>query len=213
MLCVNYLRKMKRLDLCCAFCKSIAKNRRYVNAFGSGKKKTLRFAYMLFGHEKHPRISWLIWREELSFWFVDRSINQLINGCVCIFFSFRAHTAFKYFRWQFFCQACLCTIRCKNFSLPELQISIASLSCSKPKTQNQTCYVLCLGSLQMNGIDEAALDNLSLVTEMTKHIRVRASQNTASTNELGQFAPLFVWLLRVSTFALLCFDSIWFQNV
>jgi hypothetical protein len=57
MLCVNYLRKMKRLDLCCAFCKSIAKNRRYVNAFGSGKKKTLRFAYMLFGHEKHPRIS------------------------------------------------------------------------------------------------------------------------------------------------------------
>ncbi len=38
-------------------CKSIAKNRRYVNAFGIGKKKTLRFAYMLFGHEKHPRIS------------------------------------------------------------------------------------------------------------------------------------------------------------
>jgi hypothetical protein len=39
MLCVNYLRKMKRLDLCCAICKSIAKNRRYVNAFGNGKKK------------------------------------------------------------------------------------------------------------------------------------------------------------------------------
>lgn len=28
---------------------------------------------------------------------------------------------------------------------------------------------------QMGGIDEAALDRLSLVTEMTKHIRVRAS--------------------------------------
>lgn len=27
---------------------------------------------------------------------------------------------------------------------------------------------------QMGGIDEAALDRLSLVTEMTKHIRVRA---------------------------------------
>jgi hypothetical protein len=55
------------------------------------------------------------------------------------------------------------------------------------------------------------LDNLSLVTEMTKHIRVRASQNTASTNELGQFAPLFVWLLRVSTFPLLCFALIQFD--
>ncbi|KAI3750549.1 hypothetical protein L2E82_21194 [Cichorium intybus] len=30
-------------------------------------------------------------------------------------------------------------------------------------------------SNQMGGIDEAALDRLSLVTEMTKHIRVRAS--------------------------------------
>lgn len=52
-------------------------------------------------------------------------------------------------------------------------------------------------SLQMNGIDEAALDNLSLVTEMTKHIRVRASSSATSANELGQFSPLFVWLLRV----------------
>ena len=29
---------------------------------------------------------------------------------------------------------------------------------------------------QMGGIDEAALDRLSLVTEMTKHIRVRANK-------------------------------------
>lgn len=29
-------------------------------------------------------------------------------------------------------------------------------------------------SLQMGGIDESALDRLSLVTEMTRHIRVRA---------------------------------------
>ncbi|KAG0631284.1 hypothetical protein M758_1G241000 [Ceratodon purpureus] len=49
---------------------------------------------------------------------------------------------------------------------------------------------------QMFGIDEAALDNLSLVTEMTKHIRVRASQSTSSEAELGRFSPLFVWLLR-----------------
>lgn len=49
----------------------------------------------------------------------------------------------------------------------------------------------------MFGIDEAALDNLSLVTEMTKHIRVRASQTKTSEDELGRFSPLFVWLLRV----------------
>ncbi|CAH2062630.1 unnamed protein product [Thlaspi arvense] len=49
---------------------------------------------------------------------------------------------------------------------------------------------------QMGGIDEAALDRLSLVTEMTKHIRVRASGGRSSASELGQFSPIFVWLLR-----------------
>ncbi|XP_006361041.1 guanylate-binding protein 1 [Solanum tuberosum] len=49
---------------------------------------------------------------------------------------------------------------------------------------------------QMGGIDEAALDRLSLVTEMTRHIRVRASGGRASASELGQFSPVFVWLLR-----------------
>ncbi|KAL3643470.1 hypothetical protein CASFOL_014285 [Castilleja foliolosa] len=49
---------------------------------------------------------------------------------------------------------------------------------------------------QMGGIDEAALDRLSLVTEMTKHIRVRASGGRSSASELGQFSPVFVWLLR-----------------
>lgn len=49
----------------------------------------------------------------------------------------------------------------------------------------------------MGGIDEAALDRLSLVTEMTKHIRVRASGSKTSASELGQFSPIFVWLLRV----------------
>ncbi|XP_002972590.2 guanylate-binding protein 1 [Selaginella moellendorffii] len=49
---------------------------------------------------------------------------------------------------------------------------------------------------QMGGIDEAALDRLSLVTEMTKHIRVRASQKTTTADELGQFSPVFLWLLR-----------------
>jgi hypothetical protein len=55
---------------------------------------------------------------------------------------------------------------------------------------------------QMGGIDEAALDRLSLVTEMTKHIRVRAEEGApgkpraASAAELGRFSPSFVWLLR-----------------
>ncbi|KAF8035978.1 hypothetical protein BT93_C1869 [Corymbia citriodora subsp. variegata] len=49
---------------------------------------------------------------------------------------------------------------------------------------------------QMGGIDEAALDRLSLVTQMTKHIRVRASRGKSSASELGQFSPIFVWLLR-----------------
>ncbi|XP_058107098.1 uncharacterized protein LOC131250797 isoform X3 [Magnolia sinica] len=49
---------------------------------------------------------------------------------------------------------------------------------------------------QMGGIDETALDRLSLVTEMTKHIRVRASGGRTTASELGQFSPVFVWLLR-----------------
>ncbi|XP_075666147.1 uncharacterized protein LOC142635984 [Castanea sativa] len=49
---------------------------------------------------------------------------------------------------------------------------------------------------QMGGIDEAALDRLSLVTQMTKHIRVRASGGRTTASEIGQFSPIFVWLLR-----------------
>ncbi|PKA50185.1 hypothetical protein AXF42_Ash020130 [Apostasia shenzhenica] len=49
---------------------------------------------------------------------------------------------------------------------------------------------------QMGGIDEASLDRLSLVTQVTKHIRVRASGGRATTSELGQFTPVFIWLLR-----------------
>ncbi|CAA7020463.1 unnamed protein product [Microthlaspi erraticum] len=49
---------------------------------------------------------------------------------------------------------------------------------------------------QMGGIDEASLDRLSLVTQMTKQIRVKASGGTNSRSELGQFSPIFVWLLR-----------------
>ncbi|CAI5525722.1 unnamed protein product [Closterium sp. Naga37s-1] len=66
---------------------------------------------------------------------------------------------------------------------------------------------------QMGGIDESSLDRLSMVTEMTKHIQVRANSASAAgtgggaggaagsssvTQELGLFSPVFFWLLRVS---------------
>lgn len=63
---------------------------------------------------------------------------------------------------------------------------------------NFNFFHLSVGSfVQMGGIDESSLDRLSLVTEMTKHIRVRASGGKSSASELGQFSPIFVWLLRV----------------
>ncbi|KAJ9517470.1 hypothetical protein QJQ45_024931 [Haematococcus lacustris] len=46
----------------------------------------------------------------------------------------------------------------------------------------------------MGGIDESALDRLSLVTEMTKHIRVKAGKGDDAS--LGEFTPSFLWLLR-----------------
>ncbi|KAG2396024.1 uncharacterized protein HKW66_Vig0066000 [Vigna angularis] len=58
-------------------------------------------------------------------------------------------------------------------------------------------FILNQVNFQMGGIDEAALDRLSLVTQMTKHIRVRASGGRSSVSELGQFSPIFVWLLRI----------------
>ena len=38
---------------------------------------------------------------------------------------------------------------------------------------------------QMGGIDEAALDRLSLVTEMTKHIRVKAGESAGAPDAPG----------------------------
>lgn len=50
---------------------------------------------------------------------------------------------------------------------------------------------------QMGPIDEAALDRLSLVTQITKHVRVRATgPATDDAFELRSFTPSFLWLLR-----------------
>jgi len=51
----------------------------------------------------------------------------------------------------------------------------------------------------MGGIDEAALERLQLIVEMTKHIQVRTSSSSASAasaSELAMYTPAFVWLLR-----------------
>ncbi|KAK3240117.1 hypothetical protein CYMTET_50016 [Cymbomonas tetramitiformis] len=52
---------------------------------------------------------------------------------------------------------------------------------------------------QMGGIDEVALDRLSLVTEVSKHIRKRAGDygsDAQCLHDLGECAPQFLWLLR-----------------
>jgi hypothetical protein len=52
---------------------------------------------------------------------------------------------------------------------------------------------------QMGGIDEAALERLQLIVEMTKHIQVRAARDassSASASELAMYTPAFLWLLR-----------------
>ena len=55
---------------------------------------------------------------------------------------------------------------------------------------------------QLGGIDEAALDRLSLVTEMTHQVRVRSAGQGGGggaeedARELAAFTPAFVWLLR-----------------
>ncbi|KAI9198271.1 hypothetical protein LWI28_012830 [Acer negundo] len=48
----------------------------------------------------------------------------------------------------------------------------------------------------MGGLDESAVRYLSLVTQMTKHIRGRASKERTSASEMGQFSPIFVFLLK-----------------
>ena len=51
----------------------------------------------------------------------------------------------------------------------------------------------------MGGIDEAALERLQLIVEMTKHVKVRAGKSdpaNQSLSELASFTPTFFWLLR-----------------
>ena len=50
---------------------------------------------------------------------------------------------------------------------------------------------------QMGGIDEAALDRLSLVTEMSKHIAVQAD-SSENTNQVGSLLSVTILDLLIS---------------
>ncbi|CAK7322689.1 unnamed protein product [Dovyalis caffra] len=92
----------------------------------------------------------------------------------------------------------------KRTALDGTEYSLVLLDCEGIDAYNQTRPNILLGHpfiklvhLQPDGgIDEAALNCLSLVTEMTKHIHVRTSGEKDTVPDLGHFSPIFVWLLR-----------------
>lgn len=45
-------------------------------------------------------------------------------------------------------------------------------------------------------VDEAALDKLSLVVELTKHIRIQTDKDIEDARELSAFSPSFLWVVR-----------------
>lgn len=96
----------------------------------------------------------------------------------------------------------------KRAALDGTEYSLVLLDCEGIDAYDQTgtysaqifSLAILLSSLfvynQMGVIDEAALDCLSLVSEMTKHIHVKASGEKDTVPDLGHFSPVFVWLLR-----------------
>lgn len=96
----------------------------------------------------------------------------------------------------------------KTAALGGTEYSLVLLDCEGIDAYDQTgtysaqifSLAILLSSLfvynQMGVIDEAALDCLSLVSEMTKHIHVKASGEKETVPDLGHFSPVFVWLLR-----------------
>ncbi|KAL9380342.1 hypothetical protein Peur_025999 [Populus x canadensis] len=96
----------------------------------------------------------------------------------------------------------------KRAALDGTEYSLVLLDCEGIDAYDQTgthsaqilSLAILLSSLfvynQMGVIDEAAFDCLSLVSEMTKHIHVKASGEKDTVPDLGHFSPVFVWLLR-----------------
>ncbi|GJT40210.1 peroxisome biogenesis protein 5 [Tanacetum coccineum] len=63
--------------------------------------------------------------------------------------------------------------------------------------------VLALDAEVLKNPDNTEGSPMLMVTEMTKHIRVRDSRGNTTASELGQFSPILVWFLRVHTFCFL----------
>jgi hypothetical protein len=58
----------------------------------------------------------------------------------------------------------------------------------------------------VGSIDESALNNLSLVVELTKHIRTKADNQPETGEDFAQFFPSFLWVVR--DFALQLCDGV-----
>ena len=45
-------------------------------------------------------------------------------------------------------------------------------------------------------IDENALSSLSLVVNLTKHLQIRAGENSSSKKSISEIMPSFIWVVR-----------------
>jgi hypothetical protein len=48
----------------------------------------------------------------------------------------------------------------------------------------------------VGSIDENALSNLSLVTNLTKHIHFKSREDDDSEDDLTEYMPSFMWVVR-----------------
>ena len=95
-------------------------------------------------------------------------------------------TALRSSHWQCCCPASSSTTRCGGKCGDDVT-ACSPGACPLPlyKDLTHSMSALCMPS-QMGGIDESALDRLSLVTEMTKHIRVKAGGGEGTGRGLGK---------------------------
>lgn len=104
-------------------------------------------------------------------------------------------------------------LRCKNAEGQEVNLlivdteGIASLDADADHDAKIFALALLLSSFfiynSVGSIDESALNNLSLVVELTKHIRTKAGNEGDETGaEFASFFPHFLWVVRDFTLQL-----------
>eukprot|EP00281_Chroomonas_sp_CCMP1168_P034621 CAMPEP_0206239688 /NCGR_PEP_ID=MMETSP0047_2-20121206/15526_1 /ASSEMBLY_ACC=CAM_ASM_000192 /TAXON_ID=195065 /ORGANISM="Chroomonas mesostigmatica_cf, Strain CCMP1168" /LENGTH=971 /DNA_ID=CAMNT_0053664395 /DNA_START=45 /DNA_END=2956 /DNA_ORIENTATION=- len=107
-------------------------------------------------------------------------------------------------------------LRCRNKDGTEVNLliidteGIGSLDADADHDAKIFAMALLLSSYfiynSTGSIDESALNNLSLVVELTKHIRTKAGSDQGETGEnFSQFFPSFLWVVR--DFALMLVDE------